>query len=190
MTEDDVVEFATKISIVVAEDLLTWQKLNVIAFLSSGVTGQVENLLGEAYVDASEQEYARLCVQPMVILKSTRERLQTFLGRANRRGLQAAVYIEDMFATGHDATNREAVRSYTSDTLPLVGLALCGDRKEIDKIFKDSSLAKMHQAGIGDAFLDFLNSYLSPRIGHVTIEGAMSEAFEISDSIFQGEGWL
>ena len=141
MTGDDAVGFATKISIVVAEDLLTWQKLNVIAFLSSGVTGQVENLLGEAYVDASEQEYARLCVQPMVILKSTRERLQTFLGRANRRGLQAAVYIEDMFATGHDAANREAVRSYTSDTLPLVGLALRGDRKEVDKIFKG---AKMH----------------------------------------------
>ena len=31
--------FDTKISIVVREDLATWQKLNVVAFLMSGVVG-------------------------------------------------------------------------------------------------------------------------------------------------------
>ena len=31
--------FDTKISIVVREDLATWQKLNVVAFLTSGVVG-------------------------------------------------------------------------------------------------------------------------------------------------------
>ena len=55
-----------------------------------------------------------------------------------------------------------------------------------DKVFKDFLLAKLYRAGVGDAFLDFLNAYLSPRIGYVTIEGAMSEAFEIADSVFQG----
>ena len=32
-------DFDTKIAIVVRDDLATWQKLNVTAFLTSGVTG-------------------------------------------------------------------------------------------------------------------------------------------------------
>lgn len=134
-------EFDTKFAIVVAEDLLTWQKLNVVAFLSSGVVGATDGIMGEPYVDGSGQHYASLCIQPIVILKTTRERLRTFLDRANRRGVPASVYIEDMFATGHDGANRETVAHYATDALPLVGLAVRGDRKEIDKICKG---AKMH----------------------------------------------
>ena len=38
--------FDTKIAIVVREDLLTWQKLNVTAFLTSGVLGADKDLIG------------------------------------------------------------------------------------------------------------------------------------------------
>ena len=48
----------------------------------------------------------------MVILKASQERLRTFLSRANSRGVKAAVYLEDMFATGHDVANRETVARY------------------------------------------------------------------------------
>ena len=39
--------FDTKISIVVREDLAIWQKLNVVAFLMSGVVGANPGLIGE-----------------------------------------------------------------------------------------------------------------------------------------------
>ena len=45
--------FDTKIAIVVREDLATWQKLNVTAFLTSGIVGAGEGLLGERYEDAA-----------------------------------------------------------------------------------------------------------------------------------------
>ncbi len=135
-------EFTTKIAIVVAEDLATWQKLNVVAFMTSGVISQVENIIGEPYKDASGQEYNPLCIQPMVVLKAKREKLPTFLARAERRGVKTAVYIEDMFKTGYDAANRETVKQYQTPDLPLVGLAIRADRKEVDKIFKG---AKLHE---------------------------------------------
>ena len=47
-----VMDFDTKIAIVVRDDLATWQKLNVTAFLTSGVTGADQSLLGEDYQDA------------------------------------------------------------------------------------------------------------------------------------------
>lgn len=135
-------EFTTKIAIVVADDLAVWQKLNVVAFLTSGITTQAENLIGEPYVDASGRTYSSLCIQPIVILKAAREKLPTFLGRAERREIKAAIYIEDMFVTGHDAANRETVTRYETAALPLVGIAIRADRKEVDKIFKG---AKLHE---------------------------------------------
>ncbi|MEM7333364.1 MAG: DUF2000 family protein [Chloroflexota bacterium] len=133
-------EFTTKIAIVVADDLANWQKMNIVAFMTSGIISQVENIIGEPYEDASGKNYNPLCVQPMVVLKANREKLPTFLARAERRGVDAAIYIEDMFKTGHDAANRETVLQYQTEALPLVGMAIRADRKEVDKIFKGAKL--------------------------------------------------
>ena len=133
-------EFPTKFAIVVAEDLEVWQKLNVVTFLASGVVGETADIIGEAYKDASGKSYAPLCIQPAVILKATRSRLSTFLKRANSRGVRAAIYIQDMFETGHDAANRLTVVRYETDALPLVGIAIRADKKEVDKIFKGAKL--------------------------------------------------
>lgn len=135
-------EFETKFAIVVAEDLAVWQKLNVVAFLTSGVIAEANGIMGEPYRDASGQTYSPLCIQPVVVLKTRREKLPTFLARAERRGVKTAVYIEDMFTTGHDAANRATVTQYETADLPLVGIALRADRKEVDKIFKG---AKLHE---------------------------------------------
>ena len=133
-------EFNTKLAIVVAEDLAVWQKLNVIAFLTSGIIGENSDIIGEEYVDASGRHYSPLCIQPAVILKSSRDRLSTFLERAHKRGVRAAVYIEDMFATGHDAANRTTVAQYETQRLPLVGIGVRAERKEVDKVFKGAKL--------------------------------------------------
>lgn len=133
-------ELATKFAIVVAEDLPQWQKLNVVAFLTSGVLSADGTPVGEDYRDASETTYLPLCIQPIVILKATRERLTTFLSRANNRGVRPAIYIQDMFETGHDAANRATVAKYPSADLPLVGLGICAERRDVDKIFKGAKL--------------------------------------------------
>ena len=133
-------EFSTKLAIVVADDLAVWQKLNVIAFLTSGIIGENAAIVGEEYADASGRRYSPLCIQPAVILKSKRERLSMFLERANKRGIRSAVYIEDMFATGHDAANRMTVAKYDTESLPLVGIGIRAERKEVDKIFKGAKL--------------------------------------------------
>ncbi len=133
-------EFSTKLAIVVADDLPVWQKLNVVAFLTSGIISQAESIVGEEYEDVSGKSYSPLCVQPAVILKSGRERLSTFLKRANTRGVKASIYIQDMFVTGHDEANRQTVAKYDTEELPLVGLGLRADRKDVDKIFKGAKL--------------------------------------------------
>ena len=52
--------FDTKIAIVVRDDLATWQKLNVTAFLTSGIVGASPDIIGEAYRDALVAQVKRL----------------------------------------------------------------------------------------------------------------------------------
>ena len=133
--------FDTKIAIVVRDDLLVWQKLNVTAFLTSGVLGANQELIGEDYEDASGITYNPLMVQPMIVLTTDGEGLSKIHARGLNRGVDMAIYIEDMFATGNDEANRAVVKQYETDQLNFVGLALRAEKKIVDKITKG---AKMH----------------------------------------------
>ncbi len=132
--------FDTKIAIVIRDDLASWQKLNVTAFLTSGVLGSDAALLGENYEDASGRRYAPLLIQPVVVLTTDAAGLTKIHGRAQTRQVRAAVYIEDMFQTGHDAANRETLKRYETEALPLVGLGFREERKLVDKITKGAKL--------------------------------------------------
>jgi hypothetical protein len=133
--------FDTKIAVVVREDLATWQKLNVVAFLVSGVVGAKPDLVGEPYEDAAGNMYNPLLIQPTIVLSADRDTLKTIYARAMERHVRLSLYIEDMFATGHDAANRATVRQYAPEAMNVVGLALREDKKIVDKITKG---ARMH----------------------------------------------
>jgi hypothetical protein len=133
--------FDTKIAIVVRDDLAVWQKLNVTAFLTSGIVGATEGLLGEAYEDAAGNTYHPLAIQPIIVLSADAERVRLIYRRAMERGVRLSLYIEDMFKTGHDAANRETVKRYRPDEMNVVGLALRDDKKTVDKITQG---ARMH----------------------------------------------
>lgn len=43
--------FDTKIAVILRDDLAVWQKLNVTAFLMSGIVAQTKEIIGEPYRD-------------------------------------------------------------------------------------------------------------------------------------------
>ncbi|MBS0413030.1 MAG: DUF2000 family protein [Proteobacteria bacterium] len=133
--------FDTKIAIVVRDDLATWQKLNVTAFLMSGITGAAPDILGEPYRDAAGNSYHSLCIQPVIVLAADGETLKAIHRRALERKVPHGLYIEEMFSTGHDAANRAVFAQHGPDGAQVVGLALREDKKTVDKITKG---ARMH----------------------------------------------
>lgn len=131
----------TKAVIVVRDDLLVWQKLNVAAFLSSGIIGPGAELIGERYMDGSGQSYRALMSHPIIVLTTDRAGLTKIHGRASSRGVDMAIYINEMFSTGNDVANRAVVAEFETDALDLVGIAIHTDRSVADKIVKG---ARMH----------------------------------------------
>jgi len=132
--------FDTKIAVVVRDDLETWQRLNVTAFLISGIAGAHPELMGEPYEDADGTAYLPLLGQPILVFEADAATIAAAHVRALGRGLPMSVYTRDMFATGHDAANRAAVRAVARDDLDLVGIAVHGPRNGVDKTIKGSRL--------------------------------------------------
>ena len=132
-----VTDFDTKVAVVVRDDLAAWQRLNVCAFLMSGVVaGAGEPVVGPDYEDASGARYLPMLVQPVLVYEAGAGRLRTVYERARTRELRFAIYTADLFATGHDEDNRAAVRAVPSDALDLVGLALRAPHKAADGVLR------------------------------------------------------
>ncbi|GAA2198766.1 DUF2000 family protein [Streptomyces bangladeshensis] len=135
------VRFDTKIAVLLREDLEPWQRLNVTAFLVSGLGTTVPEVIGEPYQDADGVSYLPMFRQPVLVFEGTKETLRAAHGRALTRALPCAVFTADLFATGNDRDNRAAVRAVPTADLDLVGLAVYGPRNGVDKILKG---ARMH----------------------------------------------
>ena len=132
--------FDTKVAILVLNDLAVWQKLNVTAFLATGIAAAAPEAMGELYEDAAGRQHARLLGQPMLIFVAGPEILPRAFTQAIERELTRAVYVRAMFSTGHDAANRAAFLAEPPDAPDLVGLALRGPKKGVDKATKGATL--------------------------------------------------
>ena len=133
-----IADFDTKVAVVVRDDLAVWQRLNVCAFLISGVAAAAgAEAIGEPYEDADGRTYLPLLVQPVLVFAAPDVgKLRTVRERAERRGVPLAIYTREMFETGHDADNRAAVRSVATTDLDLVGVALRAPHRDADAVLR------------------------------------------------------
>ncbi len=134
------IRFDTKIAVLLRDDLQTWQRLNVTAFLVSGIAGTQTEVIGEPYEDADGTSYLPMFRQPVLVFEGDRELLTVAHRRALDRGLPMSVFTAELFATGNDQDNRAAVAAVGRDKLDLVGIAVYGPKNAVDKAFKGASL--------------------------------------------------
>jgi hypothetical protein len=133
--------FDTKIAVLLRDDLAVWQRLNMTAFLVSGLGSTVPEVIGQPYADADGTAYLPMFRQPVLVFEAGKEVLTGAHAKALDRGLPVAVFTSDLFATGNDDDNRAAVRAVRRDQLDLVGISVYGPRNAVDKICKG---ARMH----------------------------------------------
>jgi hypothetical protein len=135
-----VADFDTKVAVVVRDDLASWQRLNVCAFLISGVVAAADpGAIGADYLDADGNRYLPLLVQPVLVFESSGPKLRTVRERAARREVPIALYTADMFTTGKDEDNRAAVGRAGAADLDIVGIALRAPHRDADAVLKGLS---------------------------------------------------
>jgi hypothetical protein len=139
---DRVQKFDTKIAVLLRDDLAGWQRLNVTAFLVSGIAAANPDIIGAPYEDADGTTYLPMFRQPVLVFEGSKELITAVHGRALGRGMRLAVFTSDLFSTGNDDDNRAAVKAVPRDQLDLVGIAVHGQRNAVDKILKGAELAQ------------------------------------------------
>lgn len=132
--------FDTKIAIAVREDLRSWQKLNVTAFLASGIAAGAGGVMGKPYEDGDGNAYLELFRQPVVVYAATAGQLSAAHRKALARGLAMAVYTEDMFGTDNDEDNHAVVRAVAAAGLRFAGIGVHGPRNVVGKILDGVTL--------------------------------------------------
>jgi hypothetical protein len=130
------VRIDTKIVVVLRDDLATWQKLNVTAFLVSGIAHAAPESMGLPYADADGTAYLPMFGQPAMVFAASAGDLTRTMGRVLGREVVPSVFTDDLFETGNDDDNRAAVAAVRHDELRLAGLAFRCARKDADKITK------------------------------------------------------
>jgi hypothetical protein len=132
-----VTDFPTKIAVVVRDDLATWQRLNVTAFVISGITATGdEQTVSPPYEDADGVTYLPMLRQPVLVYEASADALTKVHRRALEREADLAIYTRELFSTGHDDDNRAAVKAVPTDELDLVGVALRAPHRQADQILR------------------------------------------------------
>jgi hypothetical protein len=137
--EAEPIRFDTKIAVLLRDDLAVWQRLNVAAFLVSGIAGTHPEVVGEPYEDADGTRYLPMFRQPVMVFEGSKEFMATAHGRALQREIEHSVFTQDLFATGNDRDNRAAVKAVSTGELDLVGIAVYGPKNAVDKVLKGAT---------------------------------------------------
>lgn len=132
--------FDTKVALIVRDDLAGWQRLNVTAFLATGIAAAAPEALGAPYVDAAGRQYGNMLGQPILVFQAGLDGLQAAHRMALERGLTIVPYVHAMFSTRYDEANRQAFLVEDPQALDLVGLGLRGPKKAVDKTVKGLAL--------------------------------------------------
>ena len=81
--------FDTKITIIIRDDLATWQKLNVTAFLMRAIAGANPGIVDKTYQNRGGKRHLAMSVQPVFVLAGTANLLTNIRNRANYTGVDA-----------------------------------------------------------------------------------------------------
>lgn len=107
----------------------------------SGIAASESDLVGEDYRYGDGNGDLPMLRQPVLVTTADAKVLAKARAKRLGRGILLAVYTEELFSTGHDAANRQAVAAVAADDLNLVGVALRGPKNAVDRVVK---VAPMH----------------------------------------------
>jgi hypothetical protein len=126
--------YPDKIAVVIKDDLATWQKLNVTAFLASSVAIAFPDTHGKPLINAQGQTYLPFMIHPVLVYKADNDaQLKRAFARAKDRGLHIGIYTSGQFATKNEQENLAEIAKYTDEELTLVGIVVYGENKKVDK---------------------------------------------------------
>ena len=123
-----------KVAIIIKDDLLPWQKMNVVSFLTSSVVIRFPETHGGEFITSDHVKFLPFMKHPILIYKAdTPEKLQRAFQRARDRDIAIGIYTNPLFATKSGEENVLEIASHSVNDLDLAGIIIYGENKKVDK---------------------------------------------------------
>ena len=126
--------YENRIAMVIRDDLQSWQKMNVAAFLASSVAIKFPESHGREFVTASESAFLPFIKMPMLIYKAnSANEINRAFQRARDRDLNIGIYTSALFATRSEEENLIEIKKLKDEEHDLVGIVMYGESKKVGK---------------------------------------------------------
>jgi hypothetical protein len=140
MTQD----FDHRISIVVNNELPTWQVLNAVAHISAYFGNQLESKFGtgEYFTTQDNVVYPRNSQYAIIILGARPDELSAFATKARTGTIQCMSFIREMIETTDDTEIIEALAQKPADQVEVLGIGFFGENQAVKGLTRQFRLWK------------------------------------------------
>lgn len=137
-------DFSKKITIVVREDLASWQLTNTIGHIAAYLGNKMKEPFdtGESFVTKDSVNIPRNSQFAIVVLKASVEELKKLNSQLPSSGLMWMVYVQEMIDMIDDEEIVKSLSQITSEDLNILGIGLFGSKDELKKITGNLKLWK------------------------------------------------
>lgn len=140
MTQD----FTKKITIVLRDDLASWQLTNTIGHIAAYLGNKMQDPFdtGNSFVTHDAISIPRNSQFAIVALKASREDLKSLANGLHNSGLLWIIYVQEMIDMIDDEELAKSLSQVQSDKLNILGIGLFGSKDELKKITGNLKLWK------------------------------------------------
>ncbi len=129
-------DFSKKMTIVVREDVASWQLTNTVghiaAYLGNKMTETFDT--GESFTSEDGLDYPRNSQYAVVTLKATEEQIKELAKNIRNTNLLWIVYVQEMIDMIDDAELADALKNKNSDGMNILGIGIFGPKDELKRL--------------------------------------------------------
>lgn len=137
-------DFTKKMTIVIREDLASWQLTNTIGHIAAYLGNKMNEPFdtGENYTTKDGLKLPRSSQFAVVALKASVEELKSLCLGIQASGVTWIVYVQEMIDMADDEELAKHLNQIESDKLNILGIGLFGPKDELKKITGNLKLWK------------------------------------------------
>ena len=129
-------DFTKKMTIVLREDVTSWQLTNTIGHIAAYLGNKMSEPFdtGEYFVSKDGMNFPRNSQFPINTLRATKDELKSLGVKLRNSNLSWIVYVQEMIDMIDDDELAKALNTKTAEELDILGIGMFGSKDELKEL--------------------------------------------------------
>lgn len=126
-------------------DMLSWQKMNTVAHLSSSFSARIgKELFYKDKIETKDKKDIKLNIQHAIMIKeaNSQSEIKNLINDAKNSGINSYEFSREMIETTSDKKVEENTKNKNYEDVEFLGVLVFGPRTKVEELTKDFSLSK------------------------------------------------